>query len=475
MAAGLKNIKIRFTGDAKDLKDAADKAARAVAGFAAKGSGLTMKIGQGIADSIGGAVESLPPMGKLVGGVLVAGLGAVAAPAIGAAVSAGVLLGLGGGVLALGIKQAAASPEVKAAAGELKKRWNDVDTTELEATYKAAQERMTTATGDEAKKRAAVEVREAKKALDEANAYNKKNFSLKDAAQPLVGPMVEALKIFQEAADEVIPKLGGMFEKLAPVVVPLAEGLVKMAENALPGVEKAVSASVPLFETLAEKLPEIGTAISNMFSKIADSGPEANQFFSDFLDLIILSIEAFGTVIGWLASFYTAVKNNLKGLYVEWLTFKVNVIGVFRDILEAAYGSMSWMPGLGPKLAAAKGKFADFAADANAHLQQIKDQWAIRIIANFETRGFKGPSPGDFTGRASGGPVRAGSSYLVGERGPEIVTFGSNGNVTPNRELTGGGDVYELHIDLGGDVQRVITFSNRDLKRRTKARTARLA
>ena len=37
--------------------------------------------------------------------------------------------------------------------------------------------------------------------------------------------------------------------------------------------------------------------------------------------------------------------------------------------------------------------------------------------------------------RASGGPVMAGNSYLVGERGPEVVTMGQSGYVTPNHAL----------------------------------------
>lgn len=39
--------------------------------------------------------------------------------------------------------------------------------------------------------------------------------------------------------------------------------------------------------------------------------------------------------------------------------------------------------------------------------------------------------------RAAGGPVRAGESYLVGERGPEIWTAGADGYVTPNDRLGG--------------------------------------
>ena len=37
--------------------------------------------------------------------------------------------------------------------------------------------------------------------------------------------------------------------------------------------------------------------------------------------------------------------------------------------------------------------------------------------------------------RALGGQVTAGGQYLVGERGPELITMGSNGNVTPYNQL----------------------------------------
>jgi hypothetical protein len=43
--------------------------------------------------------------------------------------------------------------------------------------------------------------------------------------------------------------------------------------------------------------------------------------------------------------------------------------------------------------------------------------------------------------RAMGGPVAGGSTYLVGERGPELFTPSSSGNITPNNALGGGGNI----------------------------------
>ena len=57
---------------------------------------------------------------------------------------------------------------------------------------------------------------------------------------------------------------------------------------------------------------------------------------------------------------------------------------------------------------------------------------------------FRGTRTADLSGlkfggaRASGGPVMAGGSYLVGERGPELFTPGTSGNITPNNALGGG-------------------------------------
>lgn len=74
--------------------------------------------------------------------------------------------------------------------------------------------------------------------------------------------------------------------------------------------------------------------------------------------------------------------------------------------------------------------------------------------------------------RASGGPVHAGRTYLVGERGPELVTMGGNGHVTPNHQL-GGPQVLEAHIHIGDEVVRVVRTEirghDRGLRRRAMA------
>jgi hypothetical protein len=55
--------------------------------------------------------------------------------------------------------------------------------------------------------------------------------------------------------------------------------------------------------------------------------------------------------------------------------------------------------------------------------------------------------------RASGGPVRQGGSYIVGEKGPELFTPGSSGSITPNNAL--GGANITVNVN-GGDPNSIV-------------------
>ena len=51
--------------------------------------------------------------------------------------------------------------------------------------------------------------------------------------------------------------------------------------------------------------------------------------------------------------------------------------------------------------------------------------------------------------RAAGGPVKGGSSYLVGERGPEMFSPGVSGMITPNHALGGSTNIV-VNVDASG-------------------------
>jgi hypothetical protein len=61
-------------------------------------------------------------------------------------------------------------------------------------------------------------------------------------------------------------------------------------------------------------------------------------------------------------------------------------------------------------------------------------------------------------GRASGGPVRSGTTYLVGEQGPELFSPSSNGFITPNKSLAAsGGSNTTININVSGAIDPIST------------------
>lgn len=72
---------------------------------------------------------------------------------------------------------------------------------------------------------------------------------------------------------------------------------------------------------------------------------------------------------------------------------------------------------------------------------------------------------------AKGGPTLAGRTYIVGERGPELLTMGNtNGHVTPNSQL-GGGAVPEVHVYIGDqELKGMIQVEVRENSRQTRRR-----
>lgn len=72
------------------------------------------------------------------------------------------------------------------------------------------------------------------------------------------------------------------------------------------------------------------------------------------------------------------------------------------------------------------------------------------------------------TGKAEGGPVDAGRSYLVGENGPEMFTSNQSGLIIPNNQL-GGSTTININnptVRNDSDIKEIIRQVNQSLSRR---------
>ena len=74
-------------------------------------------------------------------------------------------------------------------------------------------------------------------------------------------------------------------------------------------------------------------------------------------------------------------------------------------------------------------------------------------------------------GRAGGGPVMAGRSYMVGENGPEMVTMGGNGYVTNTAALRSAVQTpsVSINIDARGAVEGTAAMISRAIQQAAPA------
>lgn len=98
----------------------------------------------------------------------------------------------------------------------------------------------------------------------------------------------------------------------------------------------------------------------------------------------------------------------------------------------------------------------------------------INMLISGLTAGIGGGTPSvdlwsglrSLSGRATGGPVRSGTPYMVGERGPEMFVPSTAGKIVPNREMGGGGAVFNIdargaQAGVGEEIRRALADYDR--------------
>lgn len=242
--------------------------------------------------------------------------------------------------------------------------------------------------------------------------------------------------------------LGRSGQELAPLLNAGADSIDNMKEQAhdlgLVMGDEAIDAGVQFTDTMDQLkrsfgvvASEVGTALMPIFQEMAqlviDHMPEIKKIFSTVFKVI-------GTVVSTVVKIF---KNDILPIltrFWEW-------VKPFLPKIEAAFKTA--FGGIKTAVDAVTGAFRsviDWAGRAWNKVKEIKDR--ISGVGS-AIKGFFGFGGGqDLDGmRANGGPVRAGGSYLVGERGPEIFTPSVSGGITAN----GAGGIM-IRIDAGNIV-----------------------
>jgi hypothetical protein len=242
--------------------------------------------------------------------------------------------------------------------------------------------------------------------------------------------------------------------KLARLNVAFEEGKETVGAYILdavtPLVETVVNKVIPAFSNIATTITDdVAPVFSDFFTIVKDT---ATPIFEGLKKVFDSVKKALGENKEEFSSFYELIK--------DIVTFvKKFLVPVFGETLKVAFTVLA--AGIKPLINA----FADVAGFIGDAYDGLKN--FINLVAkNPLVKGISGAITSIFGGgKAAGGPVSGGTTYLVGEKGPELFTPGSSGNIIPNNRLGGGGSTINITVngalDAEGTARQIVDILNR--------------
>lgn len=169
----------------------------------------------------------------------------------------------------------------------------------------------------------------------------------------------------------------------------------------------------------------IGDWLSDIFSMNTFSEADTQSFRAAGERAGRALVDAIGSVFtgtaNWMASLISSIQQAMPGM-----------VAAGRDIAQSLWDGVrakidemvAWFSGLPSRIVAAIGSI-----DIGALIKWPSPPAWLSKLWGGETQAVAATEGAIAGARASGGPVRAGQTYLVGERGPELATFGRDGYV----------------------------------------------
>jgi phage-related protein len=245
-----------------------------------------------------------------------------------------------------------------------------------------------------------------------------------------------------------------------------------------PMVSGFVNTVIPAIQKLSEELgPKLTPIFQTLTGYIKDNViPTFKAIFGFITDFVIPALRDFLTpVINGLRGAFEKVagkiqenSDKLQPLVTFFKAFAVFVRDTLAPILGKVLGAAFTI------LGDAIGGVIDFFATLVDLINKAYN--AIKAIVNFiknnpVTQFIGGAFEATFGGgRAMGGPVASGTSYVVGERGPELFVPNTAGTIIPNGG-SGGGSTINLTvngaIDAEGTARTIVDVLNRSFSRGT--------
>lgn len=222
------------------------------------------------------------------------------------------------------------------------------------------------------------------------------------------------------------------------------QGLQVAFNAVVAGIRAAISGLINFFTgPFMAAMQAVGNFFRSIWNGIKNVAVSVWNGISAFFHNALAAYAAFfrGIWNGIKATF-TAVWNGIRSVAVSvwngissFLTgaingFKSFFLGAWRGIVSGFTSIFSGIAGVAQGIW--NGIVSGFKSAINALIGGIN--WAIRKV-NGVTGVVGVPAIPEIPKLAKGGPVRSGTTYLVGEEGPELFTSKQSGKIVPNRKL----------------------------------------
>jgi phage-related protein len=268
---------------------------------------------------------------------------------------------------------------------------------------------------------------------------------------------------FGGAAQEQAETFAGKMDRLGIAFSEAKETVGSFVLDAItPLVTNFVDNVIPAISTVAtdigEKLQPVFSDISVFISETVVPTLKAlwkflNETLVPILSGVFLTaLRGIRDVFGVVATKIKENEDNFKEYYkaakpvIDWLVEKVAPL--LKNVVAVAFKA------IGTGLGVAIDAFGLLAGAIGRAVNGIRD--LINLVKNNPVvKGISGVIDTVFGGgRASGGSVNAGTSYLVGEQGAELFVPKTNGTIIPNDRLGGGSSVTNININVTGALDR---------------------
>ena len=315
------------------------------------------------------------------------------------------------------------------------------------------------------------------------------------AALGKLGVGLSAATLKTLSMDEITKKLADTFENQASVKAETFQGKMDRLKIAFdegketvgsfildaitPMVTIFVDKVIPQLSKMADSIgKDLAAPLNNVKSILTDFViPAFKALYSYLFDFVIpFFANVFGPALTGLKNAFNtiskAISDNEADLQPLFSLFK-SVASFVRDNLAPGIGTVLRVAFevVGTAIAGViKGgsnliNFFDNVIDKiKEFINLLKNNPLVQGLGDIIGKVFGG-------GKAAGGPVSAGTTYLVGERGPELFTPSGSGNIIPNHKMGGGGGSINITvngaIDPESTARQIITLLNNSSYRGT--------